>query len=239
MTTQELINYYADLLIIQYIGKSKAYATIQALVEPLLMTQASLSDPILPLAVQQAFNINAPAAIGVQLDILGKYLGVVRSGYGVNGFISLSDADFLVMIKFAAAKNYSGSSLYDIQKMLDDFFSGKILVTDYKNMHMSYLVNSSLGSQDLIQLIINNGLLPKPMGVQLSVTTYAPIIDKFFGFRTYEQAAVNSSPFNSYADFHTTYLWLSYQNGIGPLIQLEAENGDIIIQENGDLIYTD
>ena len=42
MSTQDLINYYANLLILQYIGKPKAYATIQTLVNPVVMPQVSV-----------------------------------------------------------------------------------------------------------------------------------------------------------------------------------------------------
>lgn len=42
MSTQDLINYYANLLILQYIGKPKAYATIQTLVNPVVMPQTSV-----------------------------------------------------------------------------------------------------------------------------------------------------------------------------------------------------
>jgi hypothetical protein len=41
-STQDLINYYANLLILQYIGKPKAYATIQTLVTPVVMPQMSV-----------------------------------------------------------------------------------------------------------------------------------------------------------------------------------------------------
>lgn len=215
MTTIELIKYYADLLIIQYIGKPKAYETIKALVTPMVMPQTSLSDEILPLAVLNGFNLTKnPVAIGVQLDIIGKYFGVTRYGSVDGSFIELDDADFLTLIKFAAAKNYTSNSMYEIQTVLINFFGDQIQVYDYQNMHMSYLINSSLGSENLIKLLIKQNLLPKPMGVQLGITIYAPVIDKFFGFRTYVLEAAKVVPFNTYADFKTTYLWLSYANGI-------------------------
>lgn len=63
MTTQELIDYYANLLILQYIGQPRAYATIQALVEPTIMDQ-------LPITVQNAFDLET--AVGAQLDTIGS-----------------------------------------------------------------------------------------------------------------------------------------------------------------------
>jgi hypothetical protein len=46
-TDQELIDYYADLLILQYKQKPKAYATIQTIVKNVIMNQ-------LPVAVENA-----------------------------------------------------------------------------------------------------------------------------------------------------------------------------------------
>lgn len=231
MTTQEIINYYASLLILQYVGQPKAYATIQTVVTPVVMDQ-------LPTQVMNGYNLNgASPAVGVQLDVLGKYVGVVRSGYGVSGPITLSDADFLVLIKFAIIINNLGSSLSDIQNAIFDIFPNEILVFDYANMHMSYLVNSSIGSQDLIELAISEGLLPKPMGVQLGSVIYAPVIDAFFGGRTYLLPAHFASPLNSYTDYEMNRPWLSYQDAIQPLTILGTEDGKNLVQESGDFIY--
>ncbi len=208
MTNQQLIDYYANLLILQYIGKAKAYATIQGLVTPVIMDQ-------LPTQVMNGFNLTgASPAVGVQLDVLGKYAGVSRNGYGFNGPITLNDADFLTLIQMAIIRNFSGSSLFDIQALIAQFFPGSILVFDYQNMQMSYLISSTVGSQDLVQMFVVQKLLPKPMGVGLANVIYAPIVTTFFGFRTYALAAHNSSPFNTYGSYQTNRPWLSYANAI-------------------------
>lgn len=173
MTTQELINYYANLLILEYIGQPNAYATMQALIKPVIMDQ-------IPLAVQNAFNMDG-TAVGVQLDILGKYVDVTRNGFSVLGVpITLNDSDFLVLIKIATIRNNGQSDLNTIQNLLNFFFAGEIFVFDYKNMRMSYLINTSVGSLNLLQLFITEGLLPKPMGVQLSAPIFSSQL-KFFG----------------------------------------------------------
>ena len=212
MSNQDITNYYANLLILQYLGKPKAYATIQALVAPVVMSQ-------LPAQVQGAFNLtsgpNGPVAQGVQLDILGKYVGVTRSGYSPQGFpITLNDADFISLLNFAIVKNNSGSSLAAIQNEMQSLFAGAVFVFDYQSMHMSYLIKSTVGTQNLILLLISEGLLPKPMGVSLALVIYAPIIDAFFGFRTYEVPANKVSPFNTYSDYKSGTPWLSYANAI-------------------------
>lgn len=210
MTTQELIDYYADLLVIQYVGKPKAYATIQALVKMVIMDQ-------LPISVQNAFNLVGPdIAVGAQLDTLGKYLGVTRTGYGFDGLsITLDDDDFYTLIQVATVRNSADASLATIQALLARFFpAGAILVFDYQNMQMSYLISSSVGSQNLIQLFVTEGLLPRPLAVSIPLIIFAPIVDTFFGFRTYFLPAVNTSPFNDYSSYETGEPWLSYADAI-------------------------
>ncbi len=308
-TTLDLIAYYAELLILQYVGKPRAYATIEAVVTPVVMPQVSVqtiafdaaptsgqfvlsydgtpvtldwnesvgdiqtelrtipglsgvtvagsvagllltvtftgvtpqpaflfvvdsstllatatpvaltiteTDETLPLAVQNGFNliVDTTTAVGVQLDVLGKYAGVVRSGLGFTSNIVLDDADFLSLIRMAIVQNSAGSSLSDIQGLLHEFFPGQILVFDYLNMQLNYLVSTAIGSQDLLQLFITEGILPRPMAVRVALIIYAPVITTFFGFRTYALPAFNATPFNSYADYQLDWPWLSYANAI-------------------------
>lgn len=171
-------------------------------------------DETLPIAVENGFNLEGDnLAQGVQLDVLGKYNGVSRNGYGFGTNITLDDTDFISLMRMAIAKNFSGSSLADIQNILHQFFPSEMYVFDYQNMHMSYIISSMVGSQDLIQMFIIQGLLPRPMGVQLTLIIYADNIN-FFSFRTYELPAYNGTPFNSYVDYHLDWPWLSYQDAI-------------------------
>jgi hypothetical protein len=66
---EEALNYYKNLLIIQYNNKPKAQETIE------LNLNALLKDDILN-QLEDAFNLET--AIGKQLDILGKYIGLDR-----------------------------------------------------------------------------------------------------------------------------------------------------------------
>lgn len=244
MTTAQLIQYYANLLILQYVGKPKAYATIGAVVGPVLMGVTGDPNTQLPLAVQNAYNLFGPnPAQGVQLDVLGKYAGVTRTGRTFSGgTVTLNDTEFLTLIQMAILKNNAGSSLATIQQLLNQFFPGEILTFDYSNMHMSYLINSSIGSPALIQLFVGEGLLPKPMGVQLAVVIYTPVIDMFFGMTEYEQFVLtgqiepNATPFNDYVNYHSDWPWLSYVDAIGPTYQqlLATQDGDILTTEGGE-----
>lgn len=226
MTTQEIINYYANLLIIEYIGQPNAYATIQATAALFVMSQV-------PLSVLNGYNMNG-TAVGVQLDILGKYAGVVRTGTGINNQpITLDDADFFSLIKAAILTNSANSDLNSIQNLINIYFPNQLFVYDHQDMRMSYLINTSIGSLDLVELFISEGLLPKPMGVELAAPIYSSSI-KFFGMvdaqavYTYSQqnsvsisaavtaiaAAQNIEPFND-ATNPTTGTWLDARLGVG------------------------
>jgi hypothetical protein len=144
MTNEELSNYYANLLIFQYINKPKAYAMVAAQVLPVFMDQ-------LPVAVQEAFNVNT--AIGVQLDVIGKYVGVSRNGYTLSGPVTLGDDDYRQLIKMVIIKNNSGSSLSTIQSLLAANFPGQILVSDNQTMGLNYVLIESLGTSDLLEIL--------------------------------------------------------------------------------------
>ena len=70
----QIIDYYVNLLIIQYGDQPKAQATIA------LMAETLLASGIL-LDIQAGFNVDislGATAVGAQLDIIGKYVGIDR-----------------------------------------------------------------------------------------------------------------------------------------------------------------
>lgn len=171
------------------------------------------TDVVLPLAVSAGFAINAQfgaIAVGAQLNILAKYVGVTRTGNLSSGQITLNDTDFASLIQFAALKNSAGSDLQSIQLLIHQFFPNQILVFDYQNMQMSYLISSAVGSQNLVKLLVAENLLFRPMGVSVNTPIYNPVITTFFGFRTYTINTANNSPFNSYTNYTSGTPWLSY-----------------------------
>lgn len=207
MTTAELINYYADLLILQYREKPNAFATIQDLVEMPIMDQ-------LPLVLQDAFDLDT--AVGVQLDTIGKYLGASRYGYDFSGPVTLVDADYRQLLRMAIVQNAQGSSMYDIQSLLAIYFPGVIRVFDNQNMHMSYFFDAAFGSNQLAEFFVKQNRLPKPMGVELAALIYSPLTDLYLGFRTYDFPAYSSTPLNSYATGFVSGPTLSYTLAIAP-----------------------
>jgi hypothetical protein len=209
MTTDELKQYYADLLILQYRGKPRARATIEAFVDLAIMDQ-------LPLIVASAFALGA--AVGVQLDILGKYVGVTRQGYLLNGSaVTLSDDDFTNLLKLAIIQNASGSSLSEIQALLQQFFPGILQVFDFQGMRMGYFLDkTSVPSENLAEVFVKSGSLPKPMAVELGSLIYAETIDNIFGWGSYDEAyPFNTHGFNTYDQYDTDCHWLQSSDFIG------------------------
>lgn len=82
MDVSEIVDYYVNLLIIQYHDQPKAQATIR------LFVNALWASGIL-FQIRDAFNLDN--AVGVQLDIIGKYAGVDRffQGQDLTGYFSL------------------------------------------------------------------------------------------------------------------------------------------------------
>jgi len=82
----EFLDFYENLLIIQYHDKPKAKATIRLLSEEIFASGILLD-------VQDAFNLDT--AVGVQLDVMGKYAGVDRfffSGIITDDVFGFADA---------------------------------------------------------------------------------------------------------------------------------------------------
>ena len=74
MTTQDVIDFYKGLLILQYASLPNALATIDAYISQLV--QGQIADQ-----VRNAFDVTT--AIGAQLNILGTYRGINRTVFGV------------------------------------------------------------------------------------------------------------------------------------------------------------
>lgn len=200
-TNEELAEMYANLLILQYLNKPKAHAMVRAQALPVIMDQ-------LPIAVQNAFSITT--AVGVQLDVIGKYVGASRRGYTLTGPVVLDDDDFRQLIKLVIIKNNAGSSLATIQALLAQNFPGQIFISDNQTMGLNYVLLESIGTSDLLEVIVTGGYLPAPMGVQVSATIVPVHDNPFFGFRTYSAPDSTVAPFNNYVFYLETSPWLSY-----------------------------
>lgn len=162
-------------------------------------------DLTLPLAVQNAFGLGS--ATGVQLDVIGEYAGVTRTTNTPTGPITLDDTDFTTLIRFAIVQNISGSDMATIQSNFQKFFPGQFLITDYREMRMSYVFTTAVGSANFFTFIQNEGLLPVPMGVQVSVVI-VPSLYPYFSCSTYNWLNTVGVPLNTYSNYNKNYLVL-------------------------------
>jgi hypothetical protein len=191
---QNIINYYTDLLIIQYKTKPKAIAQISLFIEQLF-------SHLLYFQVERAFDIDT--AIGKQLDILAKYVGCNRTisnyiiernyfelnppeiinpiynGFGKLGLLfyglgselnetsiyTMNDFELRTMIRFLIIKNNTTATFYSILNNLYNFFGSDILLTD--NMDMTWTITINQNYSNLIQICLSQDYFPRPQGVKL------------------------------------------------------------------------
>lgn len=179
--------YLASLLIIQFHSKPKAVATIEAL--------GKLFPVDLILQVRDAFSVDT--AVGKQLDILAKYVGVNRFYTHTDGeIITLNDDELRTLIKFAAISNTSNMSQYDLDTSLYNFF-GRDIRASFGNMSITFFVRAN--SAIVVDAAIQQGVLPTPIGVQSNQVVVQE--EDFFAFVNYtNQNTVYKQGFLRYDD---------------------------------------
>lgn len=235
MTDAEIQAYYSGLLIKQFAGQPNAVAHIQALAGSLVLGQVFT-------AVQNAYSF--PGAVGVQLDVIGQYIGVSRNGYTFSGPITLDDGDYTTALLLCAIRNSSDATLYELAKSIEKFFPGTLRLYDYLNMTMSYFVDPGTFSTDLAEFCVIAGIFPKPAGVRLAAPVLSPINTNYYGFVTYSNPnPFTQSPYGLYSDYQTDHPWLSYYDAVwsgSPDAQSILTEGDEIIDtESGEGISTE
>jgi len=91
---------------------------------------------------------------------------------------SLNDNEFRFVQKLKILINNSNFSSLDIDNLLFLFFGDNVIFNDRLNMSMSYIFASDI--QRLIQIAKSENLLPRPLGVSLSVSFASDINAMFF-----------------------------------------------------------
>ncbi len=191
-----VINYYCDLLQSQYRYRTKARATIEALVKK---TIDGFFDNV---NISNCFDLDT--ATGEQLTILGKWVGIPRTLYGVQvlnffwkfsqldtprlgmstldnvevgkfkrltdintGSYSFSDDNMRFFIKMKIILNNCNGSSKDIDQLLYDFFGDDVVVVDTYNKIINYYVNPLW--QPIFDVLASQNWIPKNQGVKLNV----------------------------------------------------------------------
>lgn len=170
----ELVEYYRNLLIIQYSVLEKAPAHIRALIDVIMIFD-------LINEVRDGYNIDD--AVGVQQDILGKYLGIDRN-IPVSPFV-LNDTDYRFYQRLKIIQNNSNHSTKSIVELVYQIFGTDLLFFDRYNMSIAYIFPASV--EALVTTAKDLGLLPKPAAVGLSVS-FTVDIENIFGYKEYGQS---------------------------------------------------
>lgn len=151
-----IVQYYADLLIIQYNGKPKATATVKTMVEIILQNGILLD-------VLNAFN--PETCTGKQQDILGKWIGVDRYYLGDGSTQILDDETYRTVLNFKAISNSTDMTSSSIDNILYEFFGDNIICASENNLRIYYLVTDEYFN--IASILLQKKVLPKPLGIRL------------------------------------------------------------------------
>lgn len=195
--TIEFLNYYANLLIMQYKGSEKNKDFIKVLINTLYMN--GVYD-----IFKNFFDIDK--ASGTHLEILGRYVGAYRT---YEDYV-LTDDELKILIKLLSAKNGMGATIADISDLLYNVFGGKVLIFNNYDMSISYYVSLSL-AEFFEKVLLKANYLPVPQGVRVKLIIETPETDKVFGYAdAYD--GLNTSVIvgynDAYKEYHEDWTWL-------------------------------
>ena len=197
-TIQDFERYYADLLILQDKTQPKARATIQALIKELYGSGSLL-------AIVNGYGLDT--AVGKQLDIIGKYIGLkrqVKVNIGTSDTNILTDDQYRILLKLKLISNTNYSSTSQIRTALYELFPDDIRLFDPRTMQYEYQMSTLFN--DLVNVILAEELLPLPMGLGITVNV-VPDLLKLYGYYGYDGLNDNPNGYSSYTDgFKGKYL---------------------------------
>lgn len=196
LEVENVKEYYANLLILQYRNKQKARDTIK------LGAGIYLGDGLL-FELNDILNIDT--AQGAQLDLIGKILGCPRNIYGFNPDVNyfsfektdaygysdkdelsegywknyfnstgsayaLSDSNYRQLLKFKALYNLMQGSMADMDLVLYIAFGNDIEIVNNKDLTITYKINNLTTAINAAYAL---GYLKAPMGI----TALVPDLD--------------------------------------------------------------
>ncbi len=226
----DIINYYVNLLIIQYHDKPKAKADIELFVRELF------ADGII-FELQNAFDVDT--AVGEQLTILGKYVGIDRVVNGVvpdRSYFNLVDGSITPadnVLGFSDGSNYVFGYFYDsfaskynlytltdsemrtliklkillnntsasFKDIKDTVYNSNLNLTVFDSKNMVITYITGLDVLNIVNIAIYYDLLPRPACCNRIVFSLKNP-DNIFGFSSYSRFTNNIS-FSTYSDTKT------------------------------------
>lgn len=208
-TKKIVLDYYANLLILQYRNKPKAIAHIKELIK-------NATGDFLFYRLYEFFDVDT--AVGAQLDIIGKIVGAQREVLGLtidkkyfsyesapnpHGFnklgnikkdvlfknrrnskesvYTLLDPDYRSLIKFKIVSNHAKATMGDIDDAIFEVFGNDATVINNKNMTITYMITAA--NVPGLLAAYKLGYLPRPNGVGVDLILNVPNPNLIFGFR--------------------------------------------------------
>jgi hypothetical protein len=180
---------YTTLITSEHNGRPNFMALLQALVQP------SIDSQNLCNTFPSLFDIEV--AVGDQLDIIGRWVGVSRNlsvpvtgvffswgivglGWGQGnwtspfdtsaGMIVLADGDYRTLLLATIASNQWDGTIpgaYDIMQLLFELTGVQMIIQDNQDMSMSVIVLSHTTSAVFISLLKSGLLIMRPAGVNI------------------------------------------------------------------------
>lgn len=187
---EDVQEYYANLLILQYRNKPRARATIKT------MTELYLADGLV-FEIQDVLDIDK--AVGVQLDIIGKILGCSRVAVGFDiekpyfsfeeaetpyGFsdeeklsegywkrfknsiessFALPDEDYRRLLKFKAIYNLRRGSWAELDEDYYTFFGDEIELINNKNLTVTFNIKAEASLATRVAIMLD--YIKPPLGI--------------------------------------------------------------------------
>lgn len=198
-TNSALIDYYKRLLILQYQDRPKACATVAAVVGSTMIYElmdAVRYGYSIDTAAGTQLDILGKY-IGVSRVIQGidfsrsyfgyqeystttpTFLGYIEYGEMPSGKfasyedsqqsrLSLSDPEYRMILKMKLAKNVSENSTQAVDDVMLQLFGTDVVFTDNGDMTISY--EFVMGLEFIVSIAEALDVLPRPMGVQMTIT---------------------------------------------------------------------
>lgn len=118
-------------------------------------------------------------AEGVQLDMIGQYIGQSRRlNLNISGLdSSLSDEDYRFLLKARIAQQAWDGTIDGIYSLWNDLFGEEtFVIVDNQDMSCSFTINPASMTQVQIELVISNMIIPKPAGVSYTYNFISKVL---------------------------------------------------------------
>lgn len=190
----EFVSQYLNLIILQYQEKPKLLAEATAIIE-IFENLKNSSDQL-----KSAFDIDT--AVGNQLDIIGKIVGLNRkvsqvvpkvyfgfnnknsnalgfgqapfykTTYAKYGDLTLNDEDYRFYLKAKISINFMKNNIHSINDIIAYLFNNNAYVVDNKDTTFTLYINENVNTRQ-VQYAKSLDLLPRPQTISYNnVQTY-------------------------------------------------------------------